>query len=54
MKNKKEKKFDAVKMMRTIRDKVTKDTADMSFDELKVYLQKKLRKSDLKILPMNK
>ncbi len=32
-----EKKFDAVKMMRDIRDKIDKETKGMSFEQLKQY-----------------
>jgi hypothetical protein len=39
MANKKEEKsFDAVKMMRDIRDKISAETQGMSFDELKKYI----------------
>jgi hypothetical protein len=42
MKNKTKpgKKFDAVKMMRDIRDKIDEETKGMSYEELKAYLQK--------------
>ncbi|MBK9109669.1 MAG: hypothetical protein IPM92_15170 [Saprospiraceae bacterium] len=40
--NKIEKTFDSVKMMREIRDKISKETANMSFKELKKYIQEKL------------
>ena len=43
-----EKKFDAVKMMREIRDKVSSETQDMSFEELKKYLKKQIAESKLK------
>ncbi len=32
-----EKKFDAVKMMREIRDKIDKETEGMNYDQLKKY-----------------
>lgn len=32
-----EKKFDAVKMMRDIRDKIDRETEGMNFDQLKKY-----------------
>ncbi len=35
-----EKKFDAVKMMRDIRDKIDIETKGMSFEELKQYYLK--------------
>jgi len=41
--NKTEKSFDAVKMMREIRDKISHETANMSFQELKQFIEKKLR-----------
>lgn len=43
-----EKKFDAVKMMREIRDKVSSETQNMSFEELKTYLKNKITESKLK------
>lgn len=42
---KKEKTFDAVKMMREIRDQISVETQDMNFDELKAYIKSKLAKS---------
>ena len=39
---KKEKQFDAVKMMRDIRDKISSETQNMTFDELKAYIKQKL------------
>ncbi len=45
---KKEKTFDAVKMMRDIRDKVSSETQNMTFAELKEYIQTKLKESKLK------
>ena len=38
--NQKHKDFDAVKMMREIRDKIDHDIANMTFAEQKAYLQK--------------
>ncbi len=46
--NKKEKSFDAVKMMREIRDKITAKTQDMTFQELKKYMETRLKNSGLK------
>lgn len=40
---KKVKEFDAVKMMREIRDKINNDTKDMSFEELRKYIDTKLK-----------
>ncbi len=45
---KKEKTFDAVKMMRDIRDKISSETQDMTFAELKTYMQTKMKESKLK------
>ncbi|MEQ8239522.1 MAG: hypothetical protein RIA69_09940 [Cyclobacteriaceae bacterium] len=36
----KDKKFDAVEMMRSIRNKIDEDTKDMSFEQLKEYYRK--------------
>ncbi len=46
--NKKEKTFDSVKMMREIRAKINEETKDMTFDELKAYIQKELAENKLK------
>ena len=46
--NKIEKTFDAVKMMRDIRDKISSETQNMTFSELKEYMQKKMEESKLK------
>ncbi len=45
---KKEKTFDAVKMMRDIRDKISSETQNMNFDELKAYMKSKIQESKLK------
>lgn len=45
---KKEKNFDAVKMMREIRDKITAETQNMTFQELKKYMEIRLKNSGLK------
>lgn len=45
---KKEKTFDAVKMMRDIRDKVSSETQHMTFAELKEYIQTKIKESKVK------
>ena len=44
----KAKEFDAVKMMRDIRSKITSETKGMSFEEFKSYIDKKLKKSGKK------
>lgn len=40
-----EKKFDAVKMMREIRDKIDKETKGMTFQELKKYYKESAEKN---------
>ena len=45
-KSKKEKAFDAVKMMREIRDKISIETQDMTFEQLKAYTKAKLAEKD--------
>jgi hypothetical protein len=47
---KKEKTFDAVKMMREIRDKISAETKHMTFEELKAYTNKNLSASQTKII----
>ena len=42
IKNKKD--FDAVRMMRDIRDKISLEIKDMSFEELRNYIDGKLKK----------
>ncbi|MCF8308190.1 MAG: hypothetical protein K9I68_04185 [Bacteroidales bacterium] len=44
----KDKEFDAVKMMREIRNKITSETKDMSYEEFKRYIDTKLKKSGKK------
>lgn len=44
------KTFDAVKMMRDIRDKVTAETENMTFAQLKKYLADRLKDSPLKMI----
>jgi len=44
--NKKEKPFDAVKMMREIRNSISLETKDMSFEELRNYIDEKLSKKN--------
>lgn len=48
MKTKKEKSFDAVKMMREIRDKISSDTQNMTFEELKKYIDSCIKSSGFK------
>ena len=45
---KNEKPFDAVKMMRDIRDKISSETQNMTFAELKNYMQTKMKESKMK------
>jgi CO dehydrogenase/acetyl-CoA synthase beta subunit len=47
---KKEKQFDAVKMMRDIRDKISSETENMTFEELKAYIKKQLTESKTKLI----
>jgi hypothetical protein len=47
---KKEKQFDAVKMMRDIRNKISSETQNMTFDELKVYIEQKLDDNKTKLV----
>lgn len=44
------KTFDAVKMMRDIRDQISVETQDMNFDELKAYIKSQLAKSKTKMI----
>jgi len=48
--NKKEKQFDAVKMMRDIREKISSETQNMTFEELKAYIKQKLADSKTKLV----
>ena len=43
-----EKSFDAVKMMRETRDKISAETQNMKLDELKKYIEVQLKMSGLK------
>ncbi len=44
---KKSKVFDAVKMMREIRDKISAETQNMSLEELKIYINSRVQKGEL-------
>ena len=46
--NKKEKTFDAVKMMRDICDKISAETQNMTFEELKEYIESRIKSSGFK------
>jgi hypothetical protein len=48
MERNKEKVFDAVKMMRDIRDKISAETEKMTFEELKKHIEAKIKLSGLK------
>jgi len=48
--NKREKQFDAVKMMREIRDKISAETQNMTFDELKAYIEQRLKDNESKLI----
>jgi hypothetical protein len=45
---KKKKVFDAVVMMRSIREKVSSETQNMTFAELKEYVKTKITESKMK------
>ena len=47
---KKEKQFDAVKMMREIRDKISSETQNMTYEELKEYINQKLSENKCKLV----
>ena len=44
----KEKTFDAVKMMREIGNKISSETQNMSFEELKKYIDSQIKTSGLR------
>jgi len=44
------KQFDAVKMMREIRDEISAETQHMSFEELKAYIKQKLTENKTKLI----
>lgn len=50
MTTKKEKSFDAVKMMREIRNKISLETQNMTFEQLKEYIKTKLAESKVKLI----
>ena len=43
-----EKAFDAVKMMREIRDKISLETQNMTFEQLKAYIKTELDENEVK------
>lgn len=48
--DKKEKNFDAVKMMCEIRDKISAETQNMTFEELKKYIENRIKNSKIKTI----
>lgn len=50
MKKTKQKKFDAVAMMRAAREKISAETQNMSFEELKAYIAQKFAENNVKII----
>jgi len=46
----KEKTFDAVKMMRDIRDKISSETQNMTFEELRTYIKVRIQESKLNVV----
>ena len=49
-KTKKEKSFDAVQMMRDIRDKISLETQNMTFEQLKAYINSELTKGNVRMI----
>jgi len=47
---KKEKTFDAVKMMRDIRDKISAETQNMTYEQLKEYIKNNLSQNNGKLV----
>lgn len=45
MTNKKEKDFDAVQLMRSLREQLRQETAGMSFEEEKEYIRNRIKKT---------
>lgn len=43
MTDKKEKDFDAVQLMRSLRDQLSHETAEMSFEEEKEYIRNRIK-----------
>lgn len=46
----KQKAFDAVEMMREIRDKISDETQNMTLEQLKKYIAARLKNSNLKTI----
>jgi len=49
MKTKKKKEFDAVDFMRQTRDKISREIADLDFEQIKEYFAK--RRPKIRIMP---
>jgi hypothetical protein len=49
MKTKKKKEFDAVEFMRKTRDKISREIADLDFEQIKEYFAK--RRPKIRIVP---
>jgi len=47
---KQEKTFDAVKMMREMRDQISQETQNMTFEQLKQYIKVKLAENNVKLI----
>lgn len=45
-----EKEFDSVKMMRDVRDKISSETQNMTFEEFKAYVKQKLAENKTKLV----
>ncbi len=48
--NREQKSFDAVDMMREIRTQISDGTKNMTFEELKAYIKKKLQDINTKLV----
>jgi hypothetical protein len=46
----KEKKFDAIKVMRELRDKLSSEIMNMTYEEERIYLDKILEKGKTKLI----
>ena len=50
---KKEKTFDAVEMMRKVRTKISDETKNMTFEQLKEYIKNRLAQNNVKLIGSN-
>ena len=50
---KKAKTFDTVKMMREIRNQISSETQNMSFEQMKEYIRKQLSETKTKLYGLN-